>query len=54
MTPDEVKTMHHLCLQIQVEQDREIFMRLVRELNALLSIKQKRIDDRQQKPDSVV
>ena len=40
---------HQLCSLIAVEQDREKFLHLVEELNAILTAKDMRLQDR--KPD---
>ena len=42
MTPEERKRMNELCQLIADEQDHEMFTRLVKELDELLSQKERR------------
>jgi len=44
MTPEEKARMAQLCQQIEVEEDHDKFIELVRELGDLLARKEGRID----------
>lgn len=50
MTPEERERMSALCQRIATEQDRDIFSQLVKELNDLLSVKDHRLEEKQNKP----
>lgn len=45
MKPDEREYMYRLCAMIEQEQDRDRFLRLIRELNDLLERKEHRLED---------
>lgn len=38
--------MYKLCAMIEVEQDQDRFIDLIRELNELLALKERRLDDK--------
>ncbi len=46
MTTEEREKINSICIRIQTENDQKVFDRLIKELNDLLEIKQKRIDPR--------
>jgi hypothetical protein len=50
LTPEERERMTTLCQRIASEQDRNIFTQLVKELNDLLSAKDHRLEEKQNKP----
>lgn len=49
MTPEERDRMSSLCQRIATEQDRDKFTQLVKELNDLLSQKDHRLEEKQNK-----
>lgn len=44
MTTEEREKINSICIRIQTENDQKVFDRLIKELNDLLEVKQKRID----------
>jgi hypothetical protein len=46
MKPDERERMYKLCAMIEVEQDQDRFIDLIRELNELLARKERRLEDK--------
>jgi hypothetical protein len=46
MTSEERAEMIRLCQQIEVEQDRDTFTKLIQQLNELLSRKDHRLEER--------
>ncbi|HEX8817149.1 MAG TPA: hypothetical protein VF753_16750 [Terriglobales bacterium] len=46
MKTDERERMYKLCAMIEVEQDQDRFIDLIRELNELLALKERRLDDK--------
>lgn len=50
MTPEERERMASICQRIAVEQDRNKFTQLVKELNDLLSLKDHRLEDKLKNP----
>jgi hypothetical protein len=44
MKPDERERMYKLCAMIEVEQEQDRFIALIRELNELLAQKERRLD----------
>lgn len=46
MTPEERERMNVLCQRIAVEQDRDKFTHLVKELNDLLTLKDHRLEEK--------
>jgi hypothetical protein len=47
MTPEERDRMSSICQRIATEQDRDKFTQLVKELNDLLSVKDHRLEEKQ-------
>lgn len=47
MTPEERERMTTLCQRIAIEQDRDKFTQLVKDLNDLLSVKDHRLEEKQ-------
>ena len=50
MTPEERERMNKLCAQIQIEQDRQKFTQLIKELNTLVEAKEHRLENRESCP----
>lgn len=47
MTPEERERMTSLCQRIATEQNRDEFTQLVKQLNDLLSVKDHRLEEKQ-------
>ena len=50
MSPEEVEKMMRLCYRIQVEKDPKIFAELLTELNELVKEKERRLNEKYEKP----
>jgi hypothetical protein len=51
MTKDESDRIHELCSLIEKEQDQRKFLALVKELNEVLSVKETRLRQKEEKHD---